>query len=83
MKIILPGWSNDYPGILTESAVCYAFCVVELLTTSSQIISQTYVTMPVYLACAVIFILLSYAGTAGIHMMGKKFTIPGFETGGG
>lgn len=81
IRIALPGWSNEYPEILTESSVCYAIGVAELLTRSSQIVSQTYVTMPIYLACAVIFILLSYVGTAGIHYAEKRIEIPGFGPG--
>jgi polar amino acid transport system permease protein len=55
LRISLPGWSNEYPEILTDSAVCYSIGVVELLTRTSQIVSQTYVTMPVYLVCAFLF----------------------------
>ena len=81
MRIALPGWSNEYPEILTESSICYAIGVAELLTRSSQIVSQTYVTMPIYLACAVIFILLSYAGTHVILWIEKRTAIPGFGPG--
>ncbi len=81
MRIALPGWSNEYPEILTESSICYAIGVAELLTRSSQIVSQTYVTMPIYLACAVIFILLSYAGTSLIQRLEKRIAIPGFGPG--
>jgi polar amino acid transport system permease protein len=78
LRISLPGWSNEYPEILTDSAVCYAIGVMELLTRTSQIVSQTYVTMPVYIACAGIFILLNYAGMQVILKVEEKFTIPGF-----
>lgn len=81
MRTALPGWSNEYPEILTESSICYAIGVAELLTRSSQIVSQTYVTMPIYLACAVMFILLSYAGTNLIQRIEKKVAIPGFGPG--
>lgn len=81
MRIALPGWSNEYPEILTESSVCYAIGVAELATRSSQIVSQTYVTMPIYIACALIFILLSYIGTEAIHRLEKKIEIPGFGPG--
>jgi polar amino acid transport system permease protein len=81
LRIALPGWSNEYPEILTESSICYAIGVAELLTRSSQIVSQTYVTMPIYLACAVMFILLSYAGTQVILWIEKKTAIPGFGPG--
>jgi polar amino acid transport system permease protein len=78
LRIALPGWSNEYPEILTVSAVCYAIGVAELLTRTSQIVSQTYVTMPIYLACAGIFILMNYAGMMVLERLEKKVAIPGF-----
>jgi polar amino acid transport system permease protein len=78
LRISLPGWSNEYPEILTDSAVCYAIGVVELISRSSQIVSQTYVTMPVYIACAFIFIGLNYAGMYTIAKVEERFAIPGF-----
>jgi polar amino acid transport system permease protein len=80
LRISLPGWSNEYPEILTDSAVCYAIGVAELISRSSQIVSQTYVAMPVYIACALIFIGLNYAGMYAITRAEEKFAIPGFGT---
>jgi polar amino acid transport system permease protein len=81
LRIALPGWSNEYPNILTDSAVCYAIGVAELLTRTSQIVSQTYVTMPIYLATAGIFILMNYGGMKVLHLIEKKIAIPGFGSG--
>ncbi|MDG6257916.1 MAG: amino acid ABC transporter permease [Methanomicrobiaceae archaeon] len=81
MRIALPGWSNEYPNILTDSAVCYAIGVAELLTRASQIVAQTYVTMPIYLAAAGIFILMNYGGMKVLHMIERKIAIPGFGSG--
>ncbi len=78
MRIALPGWSNEYPEMLTESSVCYAIGVAELLTRASQIVSQTYITMPIYIVCAFIFIMLNYAGMKGLNILEKKTEIPGF-----
>lgn len=80
LRISLPGWSNEYPEILTDSAVCYAIGVMELLTRASQIVGQTYVTMPIYLACALIFIALNYGGMYAIRRVEEHFAIPGFGT---
>ena len=80
LRISLPGWSNEYPEILTDSAVCYAIGVMELLTRTSQIVSQTYVTMPVYLACALIFIALNYGGMQVIRESRRKICHPGFRS---
>jgi polar amino acid transport system permease protein len=78
LRIALPGWSNEYPNMLTDSAICYAIGVAELLTRTSQIVGQTYVTMPLYLFCAGIFILLNYAGMQAILAVERRIAIPGF-----
>lgn len=81
MRIALPGWSNEYPNILTDSAVCYAIGVVELLTITSRIVTQTHITMPVYLTAAGIFIILNYGGLKALHRLERRIAIPGFGTG--
>ncbi|KAF1075970.1 amino acid ABC transporter permease [Methanogenium sp. MK-MG] len=81
VRVALPGWSNEYPNILTDSSICYAIGVMELMTRTSQIVSNTSVTMPIYLVCAGIFILLNFAGMRVLHLIEKKIQIPGFGTG--
>ena len=81
MRIALPGWSNEYPNMLTDSAVCYAIGVAELLTVTSRIVSQTYLTMPIFLASAGIFILLNYWGIKVLHGVERRIAIPGFGSG--
>ncbi len=79
LRISLPGWSNEYPAMLTESAITYAIGVTEVLTRGSFIASRTYQPMPVYLTCAVIFLILSYLGMKALHILEEKLRIPGFE----
>lgn len=81
MRIALPGWSNEYPNILTDSAVCYAIGVAELLTITSRMVTQTHITMPIYLAAAAIFIILNYGGLKVLHGLEKRVAVPGFGTG--
>jgi polar amino acid transport system permease protein len=83
LRISLPSLSNEYPVILTDSAVCCAIGVLELLTRTSVIVSLTYVTLPVYIVCAGIFILMNYAGMHAISMVEEKFAVPGFGIRGG
>lgn len=78
LRLSLPGWSNEYPVLLTDSAVAYVIGVAELLTRASQIVSRTGEPMMVYLTCAVIFILLNYGGMMLIQWVEKKVRIPGF-----
>ena len=62
LRLSLPGWSNEYPVLLTDSAVAYVIGVAELLTRTAQVISKTGEPMVLYLTCAVIFIILNYGG---------------------
>ncbi len=81
LRIALPGWSNEYPILLTDSAVTYAIGVMEILTRGNLVVSRTYKPMPLYLTCAVIFILLNYGGMKIIHLLERKVRIPGFGNG--
>ncbi|MDU9375490.1 L-cystine transport system permease protein YecS [Methanocorpusculaceae archaeon Sp1] len=78
LRLSLPGWSNEYPVLLTDSAVAYVIGVAELLTRTSQVISKTGEPMILYLTCAIIFILLNYGGMMLIQRVEKKVRIPGF-----
>ncbi|MGD0534249.1 MAG: amino acid ABC transporter permease [Methanoregula sp.] len=78
MLIALPGWSNEYPTVLTDTSICYAIGVMELLTRTSEIVSQTYLTMPIYLACACVYIALNYAGMKCLNKLENKVMVPGF-----
>jgi polar amino acid transport system permease protein len=77
LRLSLPGWSNEYPVLLTDSVVAYLIGVAELLTRTSQMISRTREPMVLYLTCAVIFILLNYGGMVLIQHIEKKVRIPG------
>ena len=77
LRLSLPGWSNEYPVLLTDSAVAYLIGVAEMLTRTSQMISRTGEPMVLYLSCAVAFILLNYGGMTLIQYVEKKVRIPG------
>ena len=78
LRISLPGWSNLYSIMLKNSAVCYAVGVMELLTRASFVSSRTYKPMPIYLSCAVIYLILTYVGVKLIKLLENKTKIPGY-----
>ena len=78
LRLSLPSWSNEYPVLLTDSAVAYVIGVAELLTRTAQVISKTGEPMVLYLTCAVLFILLNYGGMMLIQRVEKKVRIPRF-----
>jgi polar amino acid transport system permease protein len=78
LRIALPAWSNEYPILLTDSSVCYAIGVMEMLTRASLQVSRTRAPVPLYLATAVIFIIMNYIGMRILRSAERRFHIPGF-----
>jgi polar amino acid transport system permease protein len=78
LRISLPAWSNEYPILLTDSSVCYAIGVMEMLTRASLQVSRTRAPVPLYLGTAVIFILMNYLGMRLLHEIERRYRIPGF-----
>ncbi|MDR1944431.1 MAG: amino acid ABC transporter permease [Synergistaceae bacterium] len=78
LRIALPAWSNEYPILLTDSSVCYAIGVMEMLTRASLQVSRTRTPTPIYLATAAIFIIMNYCGMRLLHEIERRFRIPGF-----
>ena len=81
LLIALPGWSNEYPTVLTDTSVTYAIGVMELLTRASVIVSTEYIAMPIYLACAGIYLVLNYTGMKALTLLEKRVSVPGFQVG--
>jgi polar amino acid transport system permease protein len=78
LRISLPAWSNEYPILLTDSSVCYAIGVMEMLTRASLQVSRTRAPVPLYLGTAVIFIIMNYLGMRLLHIAERRWRIPGF-----
>jgi len=78
LRISIPGWSNEYSIILKDSAITYALGVMEILTRGNFIATRTYKPMPVFLTCAVIFLILTYGGVKLLDLLEKKVRTPGY-----
>jgi len=78
LRISIPGWSNEYAILLKDSAITYAIGVMEILTRANFIATRTYKPMPIFLTCAVIFIVLTYGGVKILDLLEDKVRIPGY-----
>ena len=78
LRLALPSWANEYPVLLTDSAVASAIGVTELLTSVNHRIAATGDALILYIGCALIFILLNYGGMLLIQKIEEKVRIPGF-----
>jgi polar amino acid transport system permease protein len=78
LRISIPGWSNEYAILLKDSAITYAVGVMEILTRANFVATRTYKPMPIFLTCAVIFIILTYSGVKILALLENKVKIPGY-----
>ena len=79
LRISIPGWSNEYAILLKDSAIAYAIGVMEILTRANFISTRTYKPMPIFLVCAIIFIILTYSGVKILDFLEYRLKIPGYE----
>jgi polar amino acid transport system permease protein len=75
--ISLPGWSNEYAGILKDSAICFALGVLEILTRARYIAIATDSPLIPYFMAGGLFLVLTYGGTKLLHMMYERTKIAG------
>lgn len=80
LRISIPGWSNEYSIILKDSAVTYAIGLTEIMTRGKFIATRTFKPMPIFLTCALIFLILTYGGVKFLNLLEKKVRIPGYGT---
>jgi len=51
---------------------------MEILTRANFVAVRTYKPMPIFLTCAVIFIILTYGGVKVLDLLENKVKIPGY-----
>ncbi|HJJ46830.1 MAG TPA: amino acid ABC transporter permease [Methanocorpusculum sp.] len=78
LRLALPSWANEYPVLLTDSAVASAIGVTELLARTGHQVAATGNIMSLYLSCAAIFIILNCLGMFIIQGIEKRIRIHGF-----
>lgn len=79
LRLSIPGWSNEYCILLKDSAITYAIGVMEIMTRGNFIATTTYQPMPIFITCAIIFIILTYGGVYLLNLLEEKVRIPGYD----
>ena len=76
----LPGMSNEYSILLKDTALAFAVGVVELMNKGKFIAVRTRATLPIYLAVAGLYLILTYIGIYGFSVLENRTSIPGLGT---
>jgi len=77
LRISIHGWSNEYAGILKDSAQCFALGVVEILTRARYVAIATDNALAPYFVAGVLFLVLTYGGTKLLLGVYEKTKVAG------
>jgi polar amino acid transport system permease protein len=79
LRLSISGWSNEYSILLKDSAITYALGVAEIMARTHFVATRTYQHLPLYLAAGAIYLVLTYLGTRGLHLLEERTRIPGYH----
>lgn len=71
--IMLPAYSNEVIFMLKGSALASTITVVDLMYSSKVIIAKTYLTLEIYFAAGVIYLLISWIFLALFRVFDRSF----------
>ncbi|RZT42878.1 amino acid ABC transporter permease [Cupriavidus agavae] len=76
LRLAVPSLSNSLISLIKDTSLVSVITVTELLRTSQEIIAATYQPLPLYLAAAAIYWVLSTALSALQHVMERRLALP-------
>lgn len=77
LRLAIPGWSNEYSGVLKDTSFVFAIGVTELFRQGWQIMQNTREVFLVFIIVALVYLVLTYAGTSLLEMVERRLGIPG------
>jgi polar amino acid transport system permease protein len=86
-RLSLPPWANEFSSVLKDTSIASAISVLELTKQATLSYTRLSVvpgfgakwTLVILLVLALIYLVLTYAGNAGLRFLEKRLRIPGFE----
>ena len=77
LRLAVPSLPNSLISLIKDTSLVSVITVTELLRTAQEVIAATYQPLPLYLAVAAIYWVLS-TGLSGLqHMLERKLSLPG------
>ena len=79
LRLSIPAWSNEYSIVLKDSAVAFVLGTTEIMARTHFVASRTYKHLPLYLAAAVLYFVLTWLGVKALLALERKARIPGYS----
>jgi cystine transport system permease protein len=77
LRIAVPSLSNSLISLIKDTSLVSVITVTELLRTAQEIIAATYQPLPLYLAVAVIYWILSTGLSVLQRVLERRLSLPG------
>ncbi|MCX8103996.1 MAG: amino acid ABC transporter permease [Candidatus Bipolaricaulota bacterium] len=77
LRLAIPGWSNEYSGVLKDTSFAFAIGVTELARQGWQIATRTREMFLIFITVALIYLVLTYLGTWLLELVERRVSVPG------
>jgi polar amino acid transport system permease protein len=77
LRLAIPGWSNEYSGVLKDTSFVFAIGVTELTRQGWQIMQRTREVFLIFITVALIYLVLTYLGTWLLEWVERRWGVPG------
>lgn len=87
LRLAIPPWSNEYSGVVKDTAFVCAIGVAELTRQAQLAMTRLQMVrdigpqliLPVFLILGLFYLALTYGGNALLALLERRLRIPGFE----
>ncbi len=79
LRIVIPGWTNEYASMSKSTSAATAIGVPELTTMAHSVAAQTFRSFETYTFTALIYFIWIASCVKILEMVYEKVKIPGFE----
>lgn len=77
LRLAIPGWSNEYSGVLKDTSFVFSIGVTELFRHGWQIMQNTREVFLIFITVALIYLVLTYLGTWLLELLERLWGVPG------
>ncbi len=79
LRFSLPASANEYAITIKDTSLAFAIGVVEILQQGKYIVAREYNPLGVYITIAVIYWIITRAGTRVFAYLEDRYMVPGFD----
>lgn len=69
LRLLIPGWSNEYSIILKDSALAFVPGTSEIMVRTHFVASRAYQHLPLYITAGVLYFILTWAGMRALRRL--------------